>query len=221
MQIAWTRLFTGLAHLTRMGAVNKGGKRAAMDAESIWPLRSQGRAVRRPLLWRGARKADGSGLFGADGPGSAILARTFAWSSRTGAVLEGANVMSCVVKECVRPDHLRLKLSKQRGVTGEAAASRRPGRSGSPSARVQVQLNGVRVHRRVRDGRADTDATRAQLREQLQQAGYQDRDAAGWSLDYLLGQYMLRGGSRQGIADPKALARRQQELALPPPSATR
>ena len=28
MQIAWTRLFTGLAHLTRIGAENKGGHTA-------------------------------------------------------------------------------------------------------------------------------------------------------------------------------------------------
>jgi hypothetical protein len=55
---------------------------------------------------------------------------------------------------------------------------------------VQVQVNGVRAHRRVVGTRDDIEATRAVLREELRQAVPQDRDSSRWSLDDLLERYL-------------------------------
>lgn len=133
-------------------------------------------------MWLGARKPDGSGTFKAGGT-SPVMARKVAWELVHGPVPPGAQVMSCQVKECVRVDHLRLKL-------GKSHTSARPKRDPTRSTRVQVQVNGVRVHRRVRGRRGDVESTKALLREQLQQAVPQDQDATRWTLDDLLDRYV-------------------------------
>lgn len=118
-------------------------------------------------------------MFKLDGA-SPTAARKVAWELEHGPVPPGARVRSCELKACVRVDHLRLDAP---GATG--------GRTGRPvSARVQVQVNGVRVQRRVHGSRADIESTRALLRGQLQQAAPQDRDATRWSLDDLIRHYL-------------------------------
>ncbi|MGC8628155.1 MAG: hypothetical protein ACP5VR_11530 [Acidimicrobiales bacterium] len=134
-------------------------------------------------LWLGACKRDGSGIFKVGGT-SPVMARRVAWELAYGPVPATAQVMSCEVKACVRVEHLRLKRGRDRAPATTKAA--RPG-----GARVQVQVNGQRAHRRVHGGRAEVEATRVQLREQLSQAGPRDRDATGWSLDDLLDHYLV------------------------------
>jgi hypothetical protein len=84
----------------------------------------------------------------------------------------GARLLSCAVKACVRVDHLRLVPSPARSATARA-------RRRQPHAtRVQVQVNGERVHRRVRDSRRDAESARALLRDPLVHAAPRDRDAS-------------------------------------------
>jgi hypothetical protein len=134
-------------------------------------------------LWLGAHLRDGSGIFKAGGT-SPVMARKVAWEMVHGPVPAGAQVLSCEVKACVRVEHLRLKLATVPVRDARKATQAR-------NTRVQVQLNGVRVHRRVRGGRAEVKATKVQLREALQQAGSRDRDATSWSLDDLLDHYLV------------------------------
>jgi integrase len=49
----------------------------------------------------------------------------------------------------------------------------------------------VRAHRRVRGDRAEVDFTRALLQEQLRQAAPADHDATRWTLDELIGHYLV------------------------------
>jgi hypothetical protein len=89
------------------------------------------------------------------------------------------------VKACVRVDHLRL--ANGRLLNAAAGGGRRqPG-----ATRVQVQVNGVRVHRRVRGSRREVESVRALLRDQLQHASPRDRDASRWTLDDLLDGYLM------------------------------
>jgi integrase len=155
-----------------------------MEAETIARFEAKVDRSGDHHLWKGAHKADGSGLFRAGGAAPAVLARQIAWELMHGPVPVGGQIMSCKVKPCVRADHLRLKLRKSRAVVARNGEHTR-------SIRVQVQLNGQRVHRRVRGGRADVEATKVQLREQLKQAGPRDRDATGWVLDDLLDHYVV------------------------------
>jgi integrase len=155
-----------------------------MDAETIARFEAKVDRLGDHHIWKGAHKADGSGLFRAGGAGSAALARKIAWELVHGPVPAGGQIMSCQVKACVRVDHLRSKLTKNRAVVARKGQQAR-------STRVQVQLNGLRVHRRVRGGRGDVEATKVQLREQLKQAGPPDRDATGWVLDDLLDHYLV------------------------------
>jgi integrase len=134
-------------------------------------------------LWTGAHLRDGSGTFKAGGT-SPVMARKVAWEMVHGPVPAGAQVLSCEVKACVRVEHLRLKLATVPVRDARKATQAR-------NTRIQVQLNGVRVHRRVRGGRAEVEATKVQLREALQQAGRRDRDATSWSLDDLLDHYLV------------------------------
>ncbi len=166
-----------------------GGSVYHQDAEEVYPV-----AVSSDLAGRfeakvdrsgehhlrlGAHKADGSGTFKAGGS-SPVLARRVAWELAKGPVPRGAQVLSCSVKACVRVDHLRL-------VTRTAGPRQR---RGTGTTRVQVQVNGVRAHRRVRGTRGEVEAVRALLREQLQQAAPRDREASLWSLDDLLDRYL-------------------------------
>jgi integrase len=134
-------------------------------------------------LWTGAHLRDGSGTFKAGGT-SPVMARKVAWEMAHGPVPAGAQVMSCEVKACVRVDHLRLKLAKVPVRDVRKAKQAR-------NTRAQVQRNGARVQRRVRGGRAEVEATKVQLREELQRAGPRDRDATSWSLDDLLDHYLV------------------------------
>lgn len=84
------------------------------------------------------------------------------------------------MKDCVRVEHLWLDDSP--------AARRR--RERPFTSRVQVQVNGLRVQRRVHGSRTDVESVRALLREQLRQAAPQDRDATQWSLDDLSCHYL-------------------------------
>lgn len=132
-------------------------------------------------LWLGAHKPDGSGTFKAGGD-SPVLARRVAWELANGPLPPGARVMSCPLKACVRADHLRLK-------TNETRSRRRP--KAKRTTRVQVQVNGVRAHRRVRGSRGEVESAKALLRDELQRAAPQDRDASRWSLDELLDSYLV------------------------------
>jgi integrase len=130
-------------------------------------------------LWLGAHKPDGTGILKAGHP-SPVPARRVAWELAHGPIPADARVASCEVKACVRVDHLKL-------VTASMPRQRQPK---AVAKRIQVQVNGVRVHRRVRGSRADVQATKAQLRDQLETAAPQDRDALQWSLDDLVDRYL-------------------------------
>ena len=133
-------------------------------------------------IWLGSHTADGSGTFKAGGT-SPVMARRIAWEIANGPLPPGAQVLSCEVKACVRADHLQVKQGAPR--------QRAPRKGRAPrTARVQVQVNGQRAHRRVRGGRADIEATKVQLREQLHQAGPRDRGTSGWSVDDLVDAYL-------------------------------
>lgn len=132
-------------------------------------------------LWTGAHKADGTGMFKPPG-GNPVSARKVAWELVHGPVPPDARVLSCEVKACVRVDHLMLEEGRPAPV--------RTARRGPVTTRVQVQVNGVRVQRRVRGTRADVESTRMVLRNQLLQATSQDRDATRWSLDELIRHYL-------------------------------
>ena len=133
-------------------------------------------------LWRGSRNPQrGTGKLKVDG--RQVTAHRRAWELAYGAPPHGVSVLPCPAEPlCVRVDHLRLS-------SDGARSSRAPG-TASPSKRVQVQVNGVRVHRRVRGDRGDVELARSTLREQLRQAGPVDRDASRWTLDDLLAAYL-------------------------------
>lgn len=135
-------------------------------------------------LWRGSRNPQrGTGKLKVDG--RQVTAHRRAWELAFGAPPPGASVLPCPADPlCVRVDHLRLSTTAR----GGPGASRTP--RGPASRRVQVQVNGVRVHRRVHGDRGDAEAIRATLREQLRQAAPADRDATRWSLDDLLAAYL-------------------------------
>lgn len=132
-------------------------------------------------LWTGAHQADGTGMFKVPGVANPVAARKVAWEMANGPVPVGARVLSCDVKACVRVEHLSLDDSP--------AAHRRSARP--VHKRVQVQVNGVRVHRRVRGTRADVESTRSLLRSQLAATAPQDRDATRWSLSELIEHYLV------------------------------
>src|SRR5947209_3132481 len=113
-----------------------------------------------------------------------MTAHRRAWELANGPVPLGNVVLPCPDQPlCVRVGHLGLA---HNNATKGAARRRR-----AKSVRVQVQVNGVRAHRRVRGGRTDVESTKALLREQLQRASPQDRDASRWSLNDLLDRYLI------------------------------
>jgi HNH endonuclease len=109
-------------------------------------------------IWLGSRNPQrGTGKLKVDG--KQVTAHRRAWELANGTLPAGAVVQPCPDQPlCVRVEHLRL---------GKAASTTpQPGpRRGSK--RVQVQVNGLRVHRRVRGGRGDVKSTKALIREQL------------------------------------------------------
>lgn len=135
-------------------------------------------------LWRGSSNPQrGTGKL--EIAGRQVTAHRRAWELALGAPPPGVSVLPCPADPlCVRVEHLRLSTT----APGGAGASRSPRAPGSK--RVQVQVNGVRVHRRVQGDRGDVEAIRATLREQLLQAAPADRDASRWSLDDLLTAYL-------------------------------
>ena len=117
--------------------------------------------------------------------GRQVTAHRRAWELAFGSPPPGASVLPCPAEPlCVRVDHLRLS------ATGSRGSELPRGRRSPASKRVQVQMNGVWVHRRVRGDRGDVEAVRATLREQLRHAAPADRDASRWSLDDLLAAYL-------------------------------
>jgi integrase len=175
-----------LAHSFQVGAIYRsstGDILAIVDSEIVARFEAKVDRSGEHHLWLGARTRDGSGTFKAGGT-SPVMARKVAWELVHGPVPRGAQVLSCQVKACVRVEHLRLKQGKDR-VPPTTSRTR------AMSVRVQVQLNGQRAHRRVRGGRAEVEATKVQLREQLKKAGPRDRDATGWNLDELVDRYLV------------------------------
>ncbi|MCU1491294.1 MAG: integrase family protein [Acidimicrobiaceae bacterium] len=143
-------------------------------------------------VWLGSRNPQrGTGKVEVNG--KQMTAHRRAWELANGPIPAHAVILPCADElMCVRLDHLRLF----QGSSGRSAQSRR--RAGT-SARVQIQVNGVRVHRRVRGDRKDVESTRALLREQLQQAGPQDRDTTRWTVEDLIHHY-LEHAEEQGKA---------------------
>ena len=135
-------------------------------------------------LWLGSRNPQrGTGKLKVDG--RQVTAHRRAWELARGAPPAGASVLPCPDEPlCVRVDHLRLSA----GRAGGAELSLR--KQATTSRRVQVQVNGVRVHRRVKGDRGEVESIRAMLREQLRQAAPRDADATRWSLDDLLDAYL-------------------------------
>lgn len=133
-------------------------------------------------LWTGARKDDGTGMFKLTGQ-TPVMARRVAWELAHGPLPEGTRVLSCELKACVRVDHLRLEERRVRQVA-------RPRHDGGSTKRVQVQVNGVRAHRRVQGGRIEAEAMRSWLREELLQAAPPDDDASRWTVKDLLEHYL-------------------------------
>ena len=131
-------------------------------------------------IWLGSRNPQrGTGKLKVGG--KQVTAHRRAWELANGPVPPGSVVRPCPDQPlCVRVEHLRLA----KGSSSTRPSARRGSR------RVQVQVNGVRVHRRVRGGRADVESTKALIREQLQQAVPQDQDATRWALDDLLERYI-------------------------------
>jgi len=84
-----------------------------------------------------------------------------------------------------------------------------PGRTAS--TRVQVQVHGVRAHRRVSGDRNEIESTRALLREQLSSAAPGDRDATRWTVDDLLGRYLTylenQGKERRTLTRYRSVAK--------------
>jgi integrase len=135
-------------------------------------------------LWLGSRNPQrGTGKLEVDG--KQVTAHRRAWELAFGALPAGATVSPCPDEPlCVRVEHLT---SSGRSAPAARRAARNKVAGGT---RVQVQVNGVRAHRRVRGDRSDVEATRTMLREQLRRAAPQDRDASRWSLADLLNQYL-------------------------------
>ncbi len=134
-------------------------------------------------LWLGSRNPQrGTGKLKVNG--KQVTAHRHAWELAFGPLPPGSTVSPCPEEPlCVRVEHLTT--------SGRSApSSRRGGGKAAGGTRVQVQVNGIRVHRRVRGDRGDVETTRAMLREQLRRATPQDRDASRWSLADLLDQYL-------------------------------
>ncbi len=134
-----------------------------------------------------------------------MTAHRRAWELAKGQVPPDTVVQPCPDEPlCVRLDH--LSLSKRASVTGGGRPSRRAG----TSTRVQVQLNGRRVHQRVQGDRAEVEAARVALRAQLLQAGQTDREASSWKVDNLISHY-LENAAEQGME--QRTRRRYQGIA--------
>jgi hypothetical protein len=135
-------------------------------------------------LWTGSTNPlRGTGRLQVDG--KQTTAHRYAWELALGPLTTREVVLPCPVEPlCVRVDHLRLARTKTAGPRARL-------KTGAPgSKRVQVQVNGVRAHRRVRGDPSDLEATRVQLREELRRMGPSDRDATRWMLDDLIAHYL-------------------------------
>lgn len=133
-----------------------------------------------------------------------VTAHRRAWELANGEVAPGCVVLPCAEDPlCVRVEHLRL--------SGEPAAARPRSRKGSGSTRVQVQMNGIRAHRRVRGGRDEVSTVKALLREELRQASPPDEDATRWRMNDLLEHYLAfldtQGRERRTLIRYEGLAR--------------
>jgi integrase len=108
-----------------------------------------------------------------------------------------------LVLPCVRVEHLSVS---QKPGDAVRSVSKRTG-----STRVQVQVHGVRAHRRVNGDRNEIESTRAMLREQLGSAAPSDREATRWTVDDLLGRYLTylenQGKERRTLTRYKSVAK--------------
>lgn len=135
-------------------------------------------------LWLGSTNAErGTGRLKVSGKN--VTAHRRAWELAFGLLAPGQIVLPCPEEpRCVFVDHLKI---------AQRAPNKRPensGRTKTKTTRVQVQVNGERMHRRVRGDRDDVEHTRALLREQLRSATPSDRDATRWTLDDLVRRYL-------------------------------
>ena len=134
-------------------------------------------------LWTGSRNPQrGTGKLKVNG--KQMTAHRRAWELANGPLPPDVAVQPCPDEPlCVRLDHLQL--SKR------AARRPRPRRAGSAaSTRVQIQVNGIRAHRRIRGSKEDVEFVRGLLRDQLHRAVPQDRDATRWSVEDLIRHYL-------------------------------
>ena len=164
-------------------------------------------------LWTGSTNPRrGTGRLQVDG--KQTTAHRHAWELAVGPLTSTDVVLPCPLNPlCVRVEHLRLVKLKT------ARRQSRPKEGAGTSTRVQVQVNGVRAHRRVRGDRAELEATRVQLREELRSMGPTDRDATRWTLDDLIVRYLTFSKIRAGSFAPGHGTRASQNSGSPPPLA--
>jgi len=124
--------------------------------------------------------------------GKQMTAHRRAWELAYGTPDQGVAISPCPQEPlCVRVDHLSITKPISKKQKMDIGKRSRNIRKPAPKAtRIQVQVNGQRVHRRVRGDRNDVEQTRAQLREQLRNSTPRDRDATRWTLDDLLNRYL-------------------------------
>ena len=164
-------------------------------------------------LWLGARNPQrGTGRLFVDG--RQVTAHRRAWELAFGILAPGALVVPCPDEPCcVRVEHLSLsqRVTNNRNKVKENRKNRSPIHQSPATTRVQIQVNGERVHRRVKGDRNDVELTRALLREQLLNSTPRDRDATRWTLDDLVRNYLSylenQGRERRTLARYEGVAK--------------